>query len=67
LTNCKFKCVLLANEYSLVLIWNVCVFQVIVQGLKEAGVFSNALASRHVVLEKTISKEKLLSSMYDMT
>jgi len=45
----------------------VCVFQVIVQGLKEAGVFSNALASGHVVLEKSISKEKFLSSMYDTT
>jgi hypothetical protein len=36
---------------------------VIVQGLKEAGVFSNALASGHAVLEKSISKEQFLSSM----
>ena len=38
-------------------------FQVIVQGLKEAGVFSNALATGHALLEKSISKEQFLSSM----
>lgn len=36
---------------------------VIVQGLKEAGVFSNALASGHAVLKKSISKEQFLSSV----
>lgn len=38
---------------------------VIVQGLKEAGVFSNALATGHAVLEKSISKEQFLSSISD--
>lgn len=36
---------------------------VIVQGLKEAGVFSNALASGHAVLKKSMSKEQFLSSV----
>ena len=54
-------------QYYYGIIWNVCVFQVIVQGLKEVGVFNNALASELVVLEKSISKENFLSSMFNMS
>ncbi|KAH9288442.1 hypothetical protein KI387_032559 [Taxus chinensis] len=36
---------------------------VIVQGLREAGVFSNALASGHALLEKSMSKEQFFSSI----
>eukprot|EP01018_Ginkgo_biloba_P031437 Gb_04570 [translate_table: standard] len=39
----------------------------IVQGLREAGVFSNALASGHAMLEKSMSKEQFLSSISNST